>query len=131
MKGRQQKTRRASLVGVPLRWGRRLRSLPQLRSTPTREARVQRERIDSRSRIPEQRTTNQTDKNKSHRVTHLLAQRITLPGNSYFWRTAYYCMNSFLRIGALVAVLSALPGVTARGGAAGENPLEKVGVGEG
>ena len=27
-------------------------------------------------------------KNKSQRVTPLLAQRITLTGNSYFWRTA-------------------------------------------
>jgi hypothetical protein len=32
-----------------------------------------------------QRTGNQ--KNTGHRVTALLAQRITLPGNSYFWHT--------------------------------------------
>jgi len=33
-----------------------------------------------------QRTVNR--KQVIHRVTPLLAQRITLPGNSYFWRTA-------------------------------------------
>jgi len=45
-----------------------------------------RRRLDSRDTLLKQRTTKQ--ENKGHRVTPLLAQRITLPGNSYFWRTA-------------------------------------------
>ena len=75
----------ASAVAVPLRWGRRLRRQPQLRSTATAEGQV-RERLDSRATLLGKRTVNQ--KYKRHRVTPLLAQRITLPGNSYFWRTA-------------------------------------------
>jgi len=74
----------ASTVAVPLRCGRLLRSLPQLRSTATVEGRV-RGRLDNRARLWTNRTVNN---NMSHRVTPLLAQRFTLSGNSYFWRTA-------------------------------------------
>jgi hypothetical protein len=38
-------------------------------------------------------------KNKSQRVTPLLAQRITLTGNSYFWRTALAALARGFREG--------------------------------
>ena len=43
-------------------------------------------RFTLRSRTKKHITVNK--ENMSHRVTPLLAQRIPLPGNSYFWRTA-------------------------------------------
>src|SRR5260370_40187432 len=43
----------------------------------------------ARNRTPKniQRPKKKKQKQQRHRVTPLLAQRITLPGNSYFWRT--------------------------------------------
>src|SRR5436190_2246309 len=63
-----------------------------LRSTATEQGGVRRQ-LDSRDTLLEQRTTKQ--ENKGHRVTPLLAQRITLPGNSYFWRTAVNDFSDF------------------------------------
>lgn len=68
--------------------GQLLRSLTQLRSTATVAGRI-REPLDSQRRLPKQRTINQN--NMSHWVALLLAQRIPVPGNSYFWRTARMC----------------------------------------
>src|SRR5260370_37917029 len=46
----------------------------------------------ARNRTPKniQRPKKKKQKQQRHRVTPLLAQRITLPGNSYFWRTGGY-----------------------------------------
>ena len=79
MKGEFQAS--ASAVAVPLRWGQRLRRRPQLRSTATAEGPV-RGRLDSRATLLGKRIVNQ--EYKRHRVTPLLAQRITRSGNSYF-----------------------------------------------
>jgi hypothetical protein len=74
------------LVAVPLRWAWRLRRQAQLRSTATKEGRASRG-ADLTTGVGLQNEEPLT-KNKSQRVTPLLAQRITLTGNSYFWRTA-------------------------------------------
>ena len=73
MKGEFQAS--ASAVAVPLRWS----------GTATAEGPV-RGRLDSRATLLGKRIVNQ--EYKRHRVTPLLAQRITRSGNSYFWRTA-------------------------------------------
>src|SRR5713101_10193801 len=85
MKNSRRNRGSASTVAVSLRCGRLLRSLPQLRSTATVERQV-RGRLDSQVRLLGKETIN--NENKSHWVTPLLAQRCTLSGNSYFWRTA-------------------------------------------
>src|ERR1022692_5351992 len=88
---RRRKIGGPSLVAVPLCWAWRLRRQTQLRSTATKEG--------SGSRGADLTTGVGLDneelltKNKSQRVTPLLAQRITLTGNSYFWRTAYQYPN--------------------------------------
>ena len=84
---RRRKIGGPSLAAVPLRWGWLLRSQPQLRSTAAREGKGSRgtELTDGITFKNEELLI----KNKSQRVTPLLAQRITLTGNSYFWRTAY------------------------------------------
>ncbi len=74
------------MLAVPLRWPWRLRRQAQLRSTASKEGKG--------SRGTDLTTTVELEheelltKNKSQLVTPLLAQRITLTGNSYFWRTA-------------------------------------------
>jgi hypothetical protein len=75
------------LVAVPLRWAWRLRRQAQLRSTATKEGRGSRG-TDLTNGVELQNEELLT-KNKSQRVTPLLAQRIPLTGNSYFWRTAH------------------------------------------
>ena len=83
---RRRKIGGASLAAVPLRWGWLLRSQPQLRSTAAREGNGSRgEDLTTEVRLKNEELLI---KNKSQRVTPLLAQRITLTGNSYFWRTA-------------------------------------------
>ena len=83
---RRRKIGGPSLAAVPLRWGWLLRSQPQLRSTAAREGKGSRgtELTDGITFKNEELLI----KNKSQRVTPLLAQRITRTGNSYFWRTA-------------------------------------------
>ena len=83
---RRRKIKSASRAAVPLRWGWLLRSQPQLRSTAAREGKGSR----GADLTPGVGLKNEEllIKNKSQRVTPLLAQRITPTGNSYFWRTA-------------------------------------------
>jgi hypothetical protein len=82
----RRKIKSASRAAVPLRWVRRLRRQPQLRSTAAREGNgSRRTNLTTRIRLKNEELLI---KNKSQRVTPLLAQRITLTGNSYFWRTA-------------------------------------------
>src|SRR5277367_5909170 len=75
-------------LAVPLRraW-RRGRQAP-LRSTARKKGRGSR-RADLTDGVGLQNEELLT-KSKSQWVTALLAQRITLTGNSYFWRTASY-----------------------------------------
>jgi hypothetical protein len=93
---RRRKIKGASRAAVPLRWGWLLRSQPPLRSTAAREGKGSR----GGDLTTEVRLKNEEllIKNKSQRVTPLLAQRITLTGNSYFWRTAgcWGAMGAFL-----------------------------------
>src|ERR1035438_8426466 len=77
-----------SLLAVPLCWAWRLRRQTQLRSTASKEGRGSRG-TDLTTEVGLENEELLT-KNKSQRVTPLLAQRITLTGNSYFWRTAEY-----------------------------------------
>ena len=83
---RRRKIGGPSLAAVPPRWGWLMRSQPQLRSTAAREGKGSRgtELTDGITFKNEELLI----KNKSQRVTPLLAQRITRTGNSYFWRTA-------------------------------------------
>jgi hypothetical protein len=83
---RRRKIGGPSLVAVPLCWAWRLRRQTQLRSTATKEGRGSRG-ADLTTGVGLENEELLT-KNKSQRVTPLLAQRITLTGNSYFWRTA-------------------------------------------
>src|SRR5580658_5643409 len=85
---RRRKFGGTSLLAVPLRsaglggWRRQT----QLRSTASKEGRGSRG-ADLTTGVGLQNEELLT-KNRSQRVTPLLAQRITLTGNSYFWRTA-------------------------------------------
>ena len=72
-------------MAVPLRWAWLLRSQAQLRSTANGAGRKAHP-LDSQSKLPE--PSKIKPKQVSHLVTPLMAQRITLTGNSYFWRTA-------------------------------------------
>src|SRR6266478_4841160 len=60
----------------------------------------------ARNRTPKniQRPKKKKQKQQRHRVTPLVAQRITLPGNSYFWRTGS------LRSAGALQVLVPVPG---------------------
>src|SRR5580658_7565753 len=85
---RRRKFGGTSLLAVPLRsaglggWRRQA----QLRSTASKEGRGSRG-ADLTTGVGLE-NEELLSKNKSQRVTPLLAQRITLTGNSYFWRTA-------------------------------------------
>src|SRR5580658_5375755 len=85
---RRRKFGGTSLLAVPLRsaglggWRRQA----QLRSTASKEGSGSRG-ADLTTGVGLENEELLT-KNKSQRVTPLLAQRITLTGNSYFWRTA-------------------------------------------
>src|SRR6266568_6542528 len=85
MKNEKSRRSQGSLALWRFRSAERRWRASLLRSTATGQGGVRR-RLDSRDTLLKQRTTKQ--ENKGHRVTPLLAQRITLPGNSYFWRTA-------------------------------------------
>lgn len=87
------------MVAVPLCWAWRLRRQTQLRSTATKEGRGSRG-ADLTTGVGLENEELLT-KNKSQRVTPLLAQRITLTGNSYFWRTAASIIYFFIRFGAI------------------------------
>jgi len=82
----RRKSKGPSLVAVPLRRVWRLRSQTPLRSTATKEGNGS-QGADLTLGVGLENEELLT-KNKSQRVTPLLAQRITLSGNSYFWRTA-------------------------------------------
>src|SRR5580658_5484000 len=112
---RGRKTGSASLVAAPLRWAWRLTPPTQLRSTATKEGRGS-PGTDLTTGVGLENEELLT-KNKSQRVTPLLAQRITLTGNSYFWRTA---VTSRLMRRNVIIWLTLLPLACARGSAAAE-----------
>src|SRR5580658_7038931 len=93
---RRRKFGGTSLLAVPLRsaglggWRRQT----QLRSTASKEGRGSRG-ADLTTGVGLENEELLT-KNRSQRVTPLLAQRITLTGNSYFWRTAAGGASHFL-----------------------------------
>jgi len=84
-------------------------SWPNSAPPPTAQGR-KRGRLDSRSNLPEQSKINQ--KQLSQRVTPLLAHRITLTGNSYFWHAAAHRGNSLRNCG----VGAETAGMTVHGG---------------
>jgi len=91
MTGRAPEKSRAPRGGLALGWARcavrRWRAAPLRSPTPGPGGVCH--PVDSPGRLLKQPIINRN--NQGHRVTPLLAQRITVPGNSYFWRTATRC----------------------------------------
>jgi hypothetical protein len=89
MTGRAPEKSRALRGGLALGWSRcavrRWRASPLRSPTPGQGGVCQ--PLDSPDRMLKQRIINR--KNKGHWVTPLLAQRIPVSGNSYFWRAAF------------------------------------------